>query len=326
MNSFGNKFRITIIGESHASEVGIFIDGCPAGIDITEECFRRDLLRRATGSKGTSARKEKDIPLLLSGIRNNETTGDRIHISFKNEDIKSKDYDFEGFFRPGHADFVAHKKYKGKTNLKGGGQFSGRMTVGLVAAGVIAKKIIRPLNITAKINEIGGKKDYTEILQQSITEKDSIGGVIECNISNVPSGFGEPFFYSIESAISAAMFSIPGIKAIEFGEGIKSASMKGSEYNDVFIDKSGKTLTNNTGGINGGISNSNDIYFRVYARPTSSIGKMQHSYNFETKKMDDFIIKGRHDVCFALRLPPIVEAMTAVVLADLKLLEDRKLH
>ncbi len=317
MNYIGHLFKLHLYGESHSPEIKIVIEGCPAGIKITPDCFVEDLTRRACGSKGTSMRLEKDIPHFCSGITNNISTGKDITISFRNENIKSEDYDFDGFFRPGHADFTSYKKYKGSKSLKGGGQFSGRMTVALVAAGVIAKKIISPIDISAEIIEIGGQKSYTDILDKAIKDKDSLGGIIRCNIRNVQVGLGEPFFYSIESAISSAIFSIPGIKAIEFGEGIKAAKIRGSEYNDVFIDETGKTTTNNSGGINGGISNSNDIFFRVFVRPTSSIGKTQHTLNFKTGKMGDFTLSGRHDNCFVLRINPVIEAMTAIAMADL---------
>lgn len=317
MNSLGKIFRISIYGESHGPEVGVIIENCTPGIKLTNECFKQDISRRAPGLPGTSSRLEKDIPEIKSGIYENKTTGAPLHIAFRNENIKPEDYEFDGFFRPGHADFAAHVKYRGNNDPRGGGQFSGRLTLPLVAAGVVAKKNIPEITISANIEEIGGSKDYEVLLKHTAAENDSLGGMLSCTIKNVPAGLGEPFFYGIEQAISAAVFSIPGVKAIEFGEGIKSAKMKGSEYNDLISDKTGRTLTNNSGGINGGISNGNDIVFKAYFRPSASIGKSQKTYNFKYKKMQDFTIKGRHDACFALRVPPVMEAVAALVIADL---------
>lgn len=316
MNSFGRIFRITIYGESHGVELGVIIDGCPAGFDISDDCFNNDLKRRSARGIGTTSRKESDNPIIKSGVYKNKTTGAPICISFKNENIKSEDYDFNGFCRPGHADFTAKQKFNALNDPRGGGQFSGRLTTALVAAGVIAKKIVNHIEIKAEIDEIGGEKDYHKLLEKTIEKGDSLGGIISCTVKNVPIGLGEPFFNSVESAISALVFSIPGIKAIEFGNGIKSVKMKGSEFNDKIVDKTGLTDTNNAGGINGGITNGNDIYFKVFVKPTSSISKKQKTYNFKTEKVEDLSIKGRHDVCFALRVPPIIEAVTAIALAD----------
>ena len=201
--------------------------------------------------------------------------------------------------------------------MAGGGQSSGRMTLPLVAAGVIAKKIIPDVVFNTQLIEVNGSKDIESQVNKAVEENDSVGGIIECRISNIPVGFGEPFFDSVESMLSHIMFSIPGIKGIEFGTGFESAKMKGSECNDVFIDVHGSTATNNAGGINGGISNGNEIVFRVAVKPTSSIGKTQRTFNFKTQEMTDLIIEGRHDNCFALRTPVIVENAAAVVLADL---------
>ncbi len=316
MNSFGRIFRISLYGESHGTEIGVIIDGCPPGINLTEKDFIKDIERRKSGIVGTTKRTESDKPIIKSGVYKNKTTGAPIMISFKNENQKSEDYEFDGFFRPGHADFTANKKYKGFNDYRGGGHFSGRLSLPVVAAGIVAKKIIPEINITAKIEEIGGQKNYIKLIEKTIKEKDSIGGIISCTVKNIPAGLGEPFFNSLESVISAGLFSIPGIKAVEFGAGINLSKMKGSEFNDVFIDTSGKTLTNNAGGINGGISNGNDIFFKVHIRPSSSIGKTLKTYNFKTNKMQNFSVKGRHDACFALRLPPVVEAVTAIVIAD----------
>ncbi len=320
MNSFGREFKVSIYGGSHSEQLGVFIDGCDAGINLNITDFEPMLKRRKPGDFGTTTRIEQDMPEIVSGVSNGITTGARINIAFNNQDIRHEDYEFDGFFRPGHADFTTFKKYKGKKDLSGGGQASGRMTVALVAAGVVAQKMLDNVEISSNIIEIGGQRDFDDILKIAYQKMDSLGGIIICNVKNLPIGFGEPFFDSLESVISHAIFSIPGIKAIEFGEGIKASKMFGSEYNDPIIDKFGKTASNNTGGINGGISNGNDVYFRVYVRPTASIGIEQKTYNFKREKIESFKINGRHDVCFTLRLPPVIEAVTAFALADLKMM------
>ncbi len=322
MNSFGNLFKIQIFGESHAHSVGIVIDGCPAGINVKKNDFEFDLLRRKSGAKGTTSRKEDDIPLIISGIHNEFTTGAPITILFKNNNTNSSDYNFRKHPRPGHSDFVANKKFNSFNDERGGGHFSGRLTVGIVAAGVIAKKIISEIKIKAKLIEVGGNKNISEAIDNAIKNNDSIGGIIECTIKNIPIGLGEPFFNSVEALLSHAMFSIPGIKAIEFGSGFNSAKMTGVKHNDLIISKKGDTKTNNAAGINGGITNGNDIVFRIAVKPTSSIFKEQKTFNFETNKIDNLQIKGRHDACFALRVPVIVEALTGCTLADLKMINN----
>jgi len=320
MNSFGRIFKIQIFGESHGDSVGVVIDGCPSGILINEGDFKLDLRKRKSGAKGTTLRKEEDKPQIISGIHNKYTTGAPITILFKNGDIRSSDYNFRKHPRPGHTDFVADKKFNSFNDDRGGGHFSGRITVGVVAAGVIAKKIIPNIKIKAKLIEAGGSKNISEAVDKALKNKDSIGGIIECIISNTPIGLGEPFFNSVESLISHAMFSIPGIKAIEFGSGFDTAKMIGSEHNDLIINRVGETKTNNAAGINGGITNGNEIIFRIAVKPTSSISLVQETFNFETNSQEKLEIKGRHDACIALRIPVIVEALTACVLADLRLL------
>ena len=317
MNTFGNTFRITLYGESHGTEIGIVIDGCPAGIPLSANEMMPWIERRRTGQYGGSTRTESDIPEIRSGLYNGHTTGSPILIAFKNENIRNDDYKFDGFFRPGHADYTAHIKYNGFNNPLGGGQFSGRMTLPIVAAGYVAKKIIPEVEISATF-----LPECMANVEKAMPD-DSAGGIVECKIRNLNAGIGEPFFDSLESLISHAMFSIPGAKAIEFGNGIASASMLGSEYNDCYIDEHGHTATNNCGGINGGISNGNEIVFRTYFHPTPSIAKKQHTFNFDTKQMQDFEIHGRHDVCFALRTPVIVEALTAIVITDLTLISGQ---
>lgn len=324
MNSFGRNFRVQIFGQSHGEYVGIIIDGCPPGIGIAVEDFKEDIERRKPGAKGTTPRKEDDIPEIISGVFNEKSTGAPITILFKNSNTRSADYEKQRAVpRPGHADFVAHKKFKGFEDFRGGGHFSGRLTVALVAAGVVAKKVVasfpseKKIQVHATILEIGGEKDLEKGLQKAVDEKDTIGGIVECKVSDLPLGLGEPFFDSAESLISHAVFSIPAVKGIEFGAGFAAAKMFGSEHNDSIINADGTTATNNAGGIVGGITNGNELVFRIVVKPTSSTPKVQQTLNLETGNVEDFSVKGRHDLCIALRVPVVLEAVTAMVLADL---------
>jgi chorismate synthase len=325
MNSFGRLFRLTIFGESHGPSVGISVDGCPTGVPLSEEDFTTDLERRKGGmQKGTTPRKEDDKPIFITGLFNGKTTGAPLTIIFENKNTRSSDYEkIKSIPRPGHADFVAHKKFGAHEDYRGGGHFSGRLTVCLVAAGVIAKKILQNISVEAKIVEIGGERDIDAGLQKAIDAKDSVGGIIECTVNGLPVGLGEPFFDSAESLISHAVFSIPAIKGIEFGAGFEAARMFGSVHNDAIINEEGKTRTNYAGGIVGGITNGNSLLFRVVVKPTSSTPKEQESLNWETGAIEKFSVKGRHDLCIALRVPPVLEAVTAIVLADLMLLEQK---
>ncbi len=326
MNSFGRLFRVSIFGESHGPVVGIIIDGCPAGLQLSEADFATDLERRKGGmQKGTTPRKEDDLPVFQSGLFNGRTTGAPITIFFENKNTRSADYEKQREIpRPGHADFVAHKKFRGFEDFRGGGHFSGRLTVCLVAAGVIAKRILKDISISAAIVEIGGEKDIEAGLQKAIDAKDSIGGIIECKVSGLPVGLGEPFFDSVESLISHAAFSIPAVKGIEFGAGFSAATMFGVEHNDAIMDASGATKTNHAGGVVGGITNGNDLIFRIVVKPTSSTPKEQESLNWNSNKVERFSVKGRHDLCIALRVPPVLEAVTAMVLADLMMIEGAR--
>ena len=492
MNSFGRIFRVTIFGESHGEGVGVVIDGCPAGLPLTLDDFLPDLERRKGGTqKGTTPRQEEDLPIFKSGLFKDKATGAPITILFENKNIRSADYEKQRDFpRPGHADFVANKKFGGNEDYRGSGHFSGRLTVALVAAGVVAKKILdltpgpspkergeltgsesstykgnkkpgyytstveqwkflnefakenrrkttqaeyilwqelrnRKVNgfkfrrqhpvhgyipdfvclsrklivevdggyhfgeqqskldkertdwlnqndykiirftndqvikelssvleeirsslgspnlaeeealsfgeglgevgieITSTILEIGGEKDLEKGLQKAIDAKDSIGGIIECRVSGLPVGLGEPFFDSVESLISHIVFAIPAVRAIEFGTGFAAAKMFGSQHNDAIDNPEGKTRTNHAGGVVGGLTNGNEFVFRIAIKPTSSTPKEQHSLNWETGKTENFSVKGRHDLCIALRVPVVLEAVTAVVLADLMLLEQK---
>ncbi len=332
MNSFGRILRVHIFGESHGNGVGVVIDGVPAGLHLPAEDFLPDLERRKGGmQKGTTPRKEDDIPIIKSGIFNDHATGAPIMLLFENNNTRSGDYEKQRAFpRPGHADFVAHKKYGGYEDFRGGGHFSARITVGIVAAGVIAKKILQrakdaalpAIDVNAKVIAVAGEKTVEEGLNKAIAAKDSVGGIVECKVSGLPIGLGEPFFDSVESLLAHAMFAIPAVKGIEFGAGFAAAEMFGSEHNDAIEDMSGKTTTNHAGGIVGGITNGNELVFRLAIKPTSSTPKEQFSLNWETGVQENFSVKGRHDLCVALRAPVIVEAMTAIVLADLMLISD----
>jgi chorismate synthase len=492
MNSFGRLFRISIFGESHGESVGIVIDGCPAGLPLTVEDFLPDLERRKGGTqKGTTPRKEEDLPIFKSGIFNDRATGAPLTIMFENKNTRSGDYEKQRAVpRPGHADFVARNKAGGFEDYRGSGHFSGRLTVALVAAGVIAKKLLarietlpqtapqtspptppqrggelgasnKPgyitnsveqwkylsefaklnrknsteaenklwqelrnrkiggckfrrqhaiagfipdfvcleqklivevdgeyhnlegqmqydnlrsawlkendyrlikftneqvlqkmpwvleeigknlssgsvspsalesepkgevgITVTSTILEIGGEKDLDKGLQKAIDNKDSIGGIIECRATGLPIGLGEPFFDSVESVLSHMVFAIPAVRGVEFGTGFAAAKMFGSEHNDAIEDMNGTTKTNHAGGVVGGLTNGNELVFRIAIKPTSSTPKEQTTLNWETEKVEPVSVKGRHDLCIALRVPVILEAVTAIVLADLLLLEQ----
>ncbi len=334
MNSFGRIFRVHIFGESHGESVGIVIDGCPAGLSLSAADLLPDLERRKGGKqKGTTPRQEDDYPIFKSGLFNGKTTGAPIAIFFENKNIRSSDYEKQRSFpRPGHADWVAHQKFGGHEDYRGGGHFSARLTTGLVAAGAIAKKILnipgdagnhgKEVTISAAVTEIAGETDLEKGLQKAIDAKDSVGGIVECRVNGLPVGLGEPFFDSVESQLSHIAFAIPAVKGVEFGSGFGAARMFGSEHNDAIENMEGTTKTNHAGGIVGGISNGNELVFRIAIKPTASTPKVQNSLNWDTGKMEDFSIKGRHDLCVALRAPVILEAAAAIVLADFYLMEQ----
>ena len=325
MNQFGKLFTVNIFGESHGESVGVVIDGCPAGMPLSVEDFIEDTERRkGCMQKGTTPRQEEDLPLFKSGVFNGKTTGAPLTLLFENKNTRSGDYEKQRAVpRPGHADFVAHEKFGGFEDYRGGGHFSGRLTLCLVAAGVVAKKMLSPLKIVATITEIGGESDIEKGLQKAIDQKDSVGGIVECRVENLPIGLGEPFFESVESLLAHAVFSIPAVRGVEFGTGFKAASMFGVDHNDAIENKEGKTRTNHAGGIVGGITNGNELVFRIAIKPTSSTPKEQQTYNWETGQVDSFAVRGRHDLCIALRVPPVLEGIAAMVLADLMLREQR---
>ena len=322
MNTFGRTFRVSIFGESHGAAVGVCVDGCPPGVALCEGDFAADLLRRKGGARGTTPRVERDAPEILSGVFEGRTTGAPVTVIFRNENTRSGDYaNLRATPRPGHADFVAARKYGGFADYRGGGHFSGRITLGLVVAGVLAKKVLEGVSIAARILEVGGVRygEHEAALEAAMAAGDSLGGVVECEATNMPVGLGEPFFDSVESLVSHVVFAIPAVRAVEFGSGFASARQRGSEHNDAITSAEGATRTNNAGGVNGGISNGNNLVFRVAVKPTASIALPQRTFSFEKGAVDELRVQGRHDACIALRVPVVLEAATAVALADLTL-------
>ncbi len=326
MNHIGRIFQINIFGESHGSSVGILLDGVKPGISLKEEDFKTDLVRRKSGGKGTTPRIEADEVLIESGVFNGFTTGAPILLRFLNTNTKSKDYsNLVNHPRPSHADYTAKLKYNGFNDYRGGGHFSARLTLGIVAAGVVAKKMLEGVTFETKLINLGGETDqskFNAILDDVIASHDSIGGIVGIKIKNVPQGLGEPYFDSLESTISHLLFSIGGVKGVEFGVGFDGACMRGSAYNDLIISKDGKTKTNNNGGINGGISNGNDIEIRVAVKPTPSISIPQETYNFKDDKVEELLIEGRHDAAIILRAMVVLENACAIALADASLIKN----
>lgn len=325
MNSFGRVFRISILGESHGVGVGVLIDGCPAGLPLSVEDFTADMARRQGGGRaGTTPRKEADLPSFQSGVFENYTTGAPLLIWFENSNTQSKDYEsLKNKPRPGHADLTGRLKFGGFNDYRGGGHFSGRLTAGLVAAGVIAKKLMPELRIQARVSEVNGSTDVDAEISKALAAGDSVGGAVECTVDNVPPGLGEPFFDSLESLLAHAVFAIPATKAIEFGSGFLCTKMLGSEFNDDIESADGRTTTNHSGGINGGLSNGNQLLFRIATKPTSSIKKEKKTVDLVTGERATLSVEGRHDACIALRVPPVLEAVTAVVLCDCMMMEQK---
>ena len=323
MNTFGRKFRVSIFGESHGELIGVVLDGVPAGLELSEQDFEQDLLRRKSGAKGTTPRIEDDKPQIVSGVFEGHTTGAPLTIVFKNNNTKSSDYElFAAMPRPGHADLTAALKWDDCQDPRGSGHFSGRLTLPVVAAGVVAKKVLQDATMLDDTPFSGVEAQIVEMgdLDEAMSEGDSVGALVECTVPDIDPGYGEPFWDSVESLIAHAIFAIPGVRGIEFGDGFDAAKMRGSEHNDP-IGPDGRPLKNGAGGVNGGITNGAPIQFRVAFKPTSSIRKPQQTFNFVTGEMDTLQVPGRHDVCFALRAPVVVEAMTAIVLADLVLVK-----
>lgn len=322
-NNFGKHFNITFYGGSHTESLGVIISGVPQGLMLTEADFATDIDRRRAGAKGTTPRREGDVPHIVSGVEDGVTTGDKLEIVFYNENTRSGDYDrLRVHPRPSHADLTARHKYGEEFDLRGGGIFSGRMTLLFVAAGVVAKKILRGATFNSRIVEIGGCRDaeqFESVVAAAQREGDSVGGVVECIVTGAGRDLGEPFFDSVESVASHLLFAVPAVKGVEFGSGFEGVRLRGSERNDLIIDGLGTTATNNEGGINGGITNGNPVVVRVAIKPTPSIGRGQQTYNFESQRVEELNIGGRHDTCIVLRAAVVVEAVMAIALAELKL-------
>lgn len=359
-STWGRSFKISIFGESHSEAIGVCIDSPPAGFKIDTDKLSRFMKRRAPGqNKMSTQRKEADMPNIVSGLINSVTTGTPLACTIENTNTHSKDYDkMQSVARPGHADFTGFVRYSGFNDIRGGGHFSGRLTAPLVFAGGIAKQILAANNIECicHVSEIAGVKDTpfdplnipTELMRE-LEEKmppviddkashlmqcriegaratsDSVGGVIECAVTGVPAGVGSPMFDGIENRIASLVFGIPAVKGIEFGNGFESARLKGSENNDPFTVKDGKisTVTNNHGGILGGISSGMPIIFRTAIKPTPSIYKLQDTVDFKRMENTLLRIEGRHDPCIVPRAAVCVEAAAAIAVLDAMMSEGK---
>lgn len=349
--TIGERFKVTIFGESHGAAIGAVAEGVPAGEEIPFEYIMLHMKRRAPGQKGTTPRQERDEPEFLSGVFNGRATGAPICFVIRNENTRSGDYaELKNLMRPGHADYPAYVKYKGFNDYRGGGHFSGRITAPLTAAGCLARRLLekRGIYIGAHLSGVGRARDSSfpclsreefqkvwekdfpcvgdgEELRDEINAArqvgDSIGGSIECFITGVPAGVGEPFFDSVESCLSHILFSVPGVKGIFFGKGDRAASMRGSQFNDSLGLRNGhiELNSNNSGGINGGISNGMPIAFTVNMRPTPSISVQQQTVNVSSMTAETLSVRGRHDPCIAVRAVPVIESAAAIALYDLLL-------
>lgn len=323
MNSFGTLFRITLWGESHGPQIGVTLDGVPAGLPLDIPDFEADLARRRSGAKGTTPRQENDLPQIVSGLYKGHTTGAPLTLVFENANTRSGDYDnLLTQPRPSHADRTAAVKFEGWNDPRGGGHFSGRLTLALVAAGVVAKKILGGATFSTQLTAVGGQTDparFDAAIDDALRDEDSVGGIVECRVAGIPAGWGEPFFDSVESAAAHLLFAIPAIKGVEFGDGFAAAALRGSAHNDPIADADGCTATNHAGGIAGGITNGNELVVRAAVKPTASIAREQQTFDFAAGRVAPLRIRGRHDACIALRAAVVVEAAMAVALADFKL-------
>jgi chorismate synthase len=347
-NSLGKLFTITSFGESHGSCIGTVIDGCPAGLPVSQEDIQQEVDKRKPTSSIATTRAEEEKVEILSGIFNGHTTGAPIGLLIWNKDVDSSEYERTRFLlRPGHADYTAFMKYGGFNDFRGGGRFSGRITATFVMAGAIARKLLDLIGVEvlAHTVEIGGVRaepkgvdeirknvvqnplncadaraaeEMLKVIEQARAEGDSTGGIIEGMVLNVPAGLGEPVFDTVEGDLAKALYAIPAVKGVEFGSGFSAARKRGSENNDPFIIRDGKivTATNNSGGILGGISNGMPIVVRVAVKPTPSIARTQQTVNIEKMESASLEVRGRHDACIVPRAVPVVEAMMAATLCD----------
>jgi chorismate synthase len=318
MNSFGRNFRVEIFGESHGPAVGAIVDGCPPGIAIGAADFEADMARRRSGAAGTTERREADLPEILSGVFEGRSTGSPILLVVRNADTRSADYeDFKRVPRPGHADFTSRFKFGGFSDPRGSGHFSGRVTAGLVAAAAVAKKTLPGVSFDTRLLEAGGRRDIEAAAAEAKAAGDSIGGLVEIRVRGLTPGLGEPFFDAAESLIAHALFAVPAVRGVEFGDGFAAARMRGSEHNDPFVSRSGATSKNGSGGVNGGITNGNELVVRVAVKPASTISAPQRTLDFASGEEAILAPGGRHDACIALRAAVVLEAAVAVALADL---------
>jgi len=349
-NSIGKEFVVTTFGESHGNVIGVVVDGCPAGLPLGKKDFREELDRRIPAEpKIVSARVEKDDAKILSGVFNGFTTGAPITLIVENKNMKSSDYEaIKDLPRPGQADYPARVRYGGFNDYRGGGRFSGRVTVALIMAGTIAKKLLSRYNVdvlayTLAIGDIKSERHFSsaeirknrnvavtrcpdlicaEKMEQAIVEAkkegDSLGGIVECVVVNMPVGIGEPLFDALDADLAKVLFAVPAVKGVEFGVGFGAAYLRGSENNDAYVSKDGKvsTLTENAGGILGGLSSGMPILIRVAIKPTPSIAKEQNTVNMCTLENTTLSVKGRHDPCIVPKAVPAVEASVAITLAD----------
>ena len=352
-SEFGKNLRVSVFGESHGPSIGVVVNGFPAGEPVDFEALQHFLARRAPGNSPlTTARKEADLPEFLSGIKENVLTGAPFAAVIRNTNQRSGDYSaFADMPRPSHADYTAWVKWHGSADMRGGGHFSGRLTAPLCIAGGIAKQILErkavyigahlaaagnaaddrfPLYPDKKLFDLIAAKSFPvlndekgavmeEQIRAAARDGDSVGGMIECAAAGLPAGLGDPMFDGLESLLSAALFGIPGVKGVSFGSGFGCVKMRGSEHNDSFVIENGeiRTATNDSGGIQGGISNGMPIVFQIAMKPTASIAKPQQTVSLSRKETAELAIQGRHDPCIAMRAVPVVEAVTALVLLDL---------
>ncbi len=352
-NSIGNILTLTLFGESHGNKIGAVLDGFPAGIQIDEDFLKECLTKRRPSLKGETARVEEDHYEILSGVFHGYSTGAPIAITIENSNTRSKDYDkMKDLARPSHADYVAQMRYKGYQDYRGGGHFSGRITAPIVALGSLAISALKKKgiligthilklkniedvpysndNIDKEIECVNSKlfpvlsdveEQMKEVMREAADLGDSVGGILQVGVSHLPVGVGEPWFSSLEGELSKAMFSIGGVKGIEFGLGFGFASLPGSQANDAYEEKA-KTRTNNNGGINGGLSNGMPILFNLAVRPTPSISLPQDSVNMKTMENTKLVIEGRHDPAIIRRMSIVITCMTALTLMDLLLVKE----
>ncbi len=352
-NTLGDKIKCTVFGQSHSEAIGIVIEGIPAGIPLDMEYINKFMARRAPGKgRHTTSRKEADAPDIISGIVDGVTCGAPICAVIQNSDTRSGDYeDLKKVPRPGHADFTAYTKFDSFNDIRGGGQFSGRLTAPLCFAGAVCMQLLRErgISVAAHISEIAGVKDepcdpvavqnelfsvenkafpviddnageaMLAAIEKARLDGDSVGGIVECVVTGLDAGYGDPMFDGVENAIARAVFGVPAVKGIEFGAGFSVAGMRGSENNDPFTVKDGKivTETNHAGGILGGITNGMPIIFRCAIKPTPSVSLEQRSVDLRKMKNTTLSIKGRHDPCIVPRAVPAIEAVTAIAIVNL---------